>query len=53
MGVFSALNWWYLWDQNRKKSVVRLEKMKMGMEKGREEEYLRLGDRSVWFEYNL
>lgn len=53
MGVFSALNWWYLWDQNRKKSVVRLEKMKMGMEKRREEEYLRLGDRSVWFEYNL
>jgi len=49
MVVFAAANWWYLWDQNKKKSVIRLRETKMA----REEEDMRLGDKSAWFEYNL
>jgi len=49
MVVFAAANWWYLWDQNKKKSVIRLRETKMA----REEEDVRLGDKSAWFEYNL
>ena len=47
MVVFAASNWWYLWDQNRKKSVVRSRETKI------EEEDMKLGDKSPWFEYNL
>ncbi|KAJ3576373.1 hypothetical protein NP233_g462 [Leucocoprinus birnbaumii] len=46
MVVFSGLNWWYLWDQNRKKRVVRATMT-------RSQEDPTLGDRSAWFEYNL
>ncbi|KXN86821.1 hypothetical protein AN958_09557 [Leucoagaricus sp. SymC.cos] len=46
MAVFSALNWWYLWDQNRKKRAIRQTMT-------RSQEDPRLGDKSAWFEYNL
>ncbi|PPQ89888.1 hypothetical protein CVT25_004810 [Psilocybe cyanescens] len=46
MGVFAGLNTWYLWDQNKKKEVIRasstIEQEKPG-----------LGDRSAWFVYAL
>ncbi|KAH9485871.1 putative transporter [Psilocybe cubensis] len=46
MGVLAGLNTWYLWDQNKKKEVIRssstIDQEKPG-----------LGDRSAWFVYAL
>ncbi|KAJ3576981.1 hypothetical protein NP233_g27 [Leucocoprinus birnbaumii] len=46
MVVFSGLNLYYLWDQNKKKKENRKTMT-------REQEDPTLGDRSAWFEYNL
>ncbi|EKM82059.1 hypothetical protein AGABI1DRAFT_126408 [Agaricus bisporus var. burnettii JB137-S8] len=46
MVLFSVLNLGYLWDQNKKKRVIR-----EGMDMSTED--LSLGDKSAWFEYNL
>lgn len=46
MVVVSLMNTYYLWDQNKKKRLIR-ERMT------RSEEKPGLGDRSAWFEYNL
>ncbi|KAF5349217.1 hypothetical protein D9756_009501 [Leucocoprinus leucothites] len=46
MVIFSGLNWWYLWDQNKKKRAMRATMT-------RSQEDPKLGDRSAWFEYNL
>ncbi|KDR84326.1 hypothetical protein GALMADRAFT_707697 [Galerina marginata CBS 339.88] len=46
MGVFSAMNTWYLWDQNKKKAIIRQTST-------REQEKPGLGDRSAWFKYAL
>jgi hypothetical protein len=46
MVVFSALNLWYLWDQNKRKRVIRLTTTSNEEDPG-------LGDKSAWFEYNL
>lgn len=46
MVVVSLMNTYYLWDQNKKKRIIR-ERMT------RSEEKPGLGDRSAWFEYNL
>jgi len=46
MVVFSAINWWYLWDQNKKKRAIRTT-----MSRSQEDPHL--GDKSAWFEYNL
>lgn len=46
MGVFMGINLYYLWDQNKKKKVIRETTVK-------EDEPIGLGDRSAWFEYIL
>ena len=46
MVAVTALNTWYLWDQNRKKAEIRKTST-------RAEEDPRLGDRSAWFQYAL
>ena len=46
MVAVTALNTWYLWDQNRQKAEIRKTST-------REREDPRLGDRSAWFQYAL
>ncbi|KAF9445153.1 MFS general substrate transporter [Macrolepiota fuliginosa MF-IS2] len=46
MAIFSGLNWYYLWDQNKKKRAIRAT-----MSRNQEDPHL--GDKSAWFEYNL
>jgi hypothetical protein len=46
MVAVTALNTWYLWDQNRRKAEIRKTLT-------REQEDPRLGDRSAWFQYSL
>lgn len=46
MVFFSGINWWYLWDQNKKKRATRAMM-------SRSQEDPSLGDKSAWFEYNL
>ncbi|KAF8328006.1 hypothetical protein F5887DRAFT_1189491, partial [Amanita rubescens] len=46
MVLFSAVNLFYLWDQNRSKRAIWATM-------SREHEEPGLGDKSAWFEYNL
>jgi len=46
MLVFSVINTYYLWDQNKKKKQIRETTSRADEKPG-------LGDRSAWFEYNL
>ncbi|KII88410.1 hypothetical protein PLICRDRAFT_54249 [Plicaturopsis crispa FD-325 SS-3] len=46
MALFSGVNLWWLWKENKRKAEVRKTKK-------REDEKYGLGDRSAWFVYNL
>lgn len=46
MGVFITLNILYLWDQNKKKAIIRMTSTP-------EQERTDLGDKSAWFIYSL
>ena len=50
--LLAGVSWWYLAVENRKKAARREELIASGNREGEGEEE-GMGDRSVWFVYNL